>query len=36
MWAPAGQMKSLFKTWELTILRKIYNPIKDKIDGESK
>jgi hypothetical protein len=35
MWALAGQMKSLFKTWELKILRKIYNPIKGKMDGES-
>jgi hypothetical protein len=36
MWALAGQIKSLLETWKRKILRKIYNPIKDKMDGESK
>jgi hypothetical protein len=30
MWALAGQMESLFKTWERKILRKIYNTMKDE------
>jgi len=35
MWALAGKMKILFKTWEKKILRKINDPIKDKLDGKS-
>jgi hypothetical protein len=35
MWALARQIKLLFKTWEQKILRKIYDPIKDKMEGES-
>ena len=35
MWALGGQIKSLFKKLERKILRKIYGPIKDKMDGES-
>jgi hypothetical protein len=35
MWVLAGQRKLLFKTGERKILRKIYEPIKDKTDEES-